>query len=337
VAGVRIGHAQRIGDGALTGTTVVLPGPDGAVAGVDVRGGGPGTRETDALDPRTLVDRVHAVVLSGGSAFGLAAATGVMDALGEAGVGFPVGPPPGRAGASGSTGAWVVPIVPAAVVFDLGRGGDFRARPDAGLGAAALAAAVDGPSPQGVLGAGSGAVVGGLKGGVGTASETVAAGDTVTALCVVNAAGSAVDPRTGALWAAAHLTAADAVPPALPDDRSALLGRLAAAAAPPTLNTTIGVVWTDATLTVAQATKLAAVAHDGLARAIRPAHGMTDGDTFFGLSTTERAAPDLAGLQALLTAAADAVTRAVGNAVLAAESVTTAAGTYRSYRDVVAG
>ena len=322
---MRVGHAQRIGDGALTGTTVVVPGPDGAVAGVDVRGGGPGTRETDALDPRTLVDRVHAVVLSGGSAYGLAAATGVMDALGEAGVGFPVSPHPGE----------VVPIVPAAVVFDLGRGGDFRARPDAALGAAALAAAVEGPSPQGVVGAGTGAVVGGLKGGVGTASGTTAGGDTVTALCVVNAAGSAADPRTGALWSAAHLTAEDAVPPDLPDDRSALLARLAAAAAPPTLNTTIGVVWTDATLTVAQCTKLAAVAHDGLARAIRPAHGMTDGDTFFGLATTERPAPDFPGLQAVLTAGADVVVRAVGNAVLAAETVTTAAGTYRSYRDVV--
>jgi L-aminopeptidase/D-esterase-like protein len=320
---VRVGHAQRIGDGALTGTTVVVPGPDGAVAGVDVRGGGPGTRETDALDPRTLVDRVHAVVLSGGSAYGLAAATGVMDALGDAGIGFPVSPRQGE----------VVPIVPAAVVFDLGRGGDFRARPDAALGAAALAAAVAGPSPQGVVGAGTGALVGGLKGGVGTASETTAGGDTVTALCVVNAAGSAVDPRTGALWAAPHLTAEDAVPPALPDDRSALLARLAAAAAPPTLNTTIGVVWTDATLTVAQCTKLAAVAHDGLARAIRPAHGMTDGDTFFGLATTDRPAPDFPGLQAVLVAGADAVVRAVANAVLAAESV---AG-YRSYRDVVAG
>lgn len=332
---MRVGHAQRIGAGALTGTTVVLPGPDGAVAGVDVRGGGPGTRETDALDPRTLVDRVHAVVLSGGSAYGLAAATGVMDALGDAGVGFRVGPRAGEAGASGTTGAWVVPIVPAAVVFDLGRGGDFRARPDAALGAEALTAAAEGPSPQGVLGAGTGALVGGLKGGVGTASVTLESGDTVTALCVVNAAGSAVDPRTGELWAARHLTADDAGPPDLPADRGPLRERLAAAAAPPTLNTTIGVLWTDATLTVAQCSKLAAVAHDGLARAIRPVHGMTDGDTFFGLATTERPAPDLAGLQAILTAGADAVTRAVGNAVLAAETVTTEAGTYRSYRDVV--
>jgi L-aminopeptidase/D-esterase-like protein len=324
---VRIGHAQRLGDGALTGTTVLVPGPDGAVAGVDVRGGGPGTRETDALDPRTLVDRVHAVVLSGGSAYGLAAATGVMDALGEAGTGFRVGADP----------SWVVPIVPAAVVFDLGRGGDFRARPDAALGATALAAAAEGPSPQGVVGAGTGALVGGLKGGVGTASVTTTTGDTVTALAVVNAAGSAVDGSTGELWAARHLTAEDAVPPPLPTDRGPLLGRLAAAAAPPTLNTTIGVVWTDATLTVAQCAKLAAVAHDGLARAIRPVHGMTDGDTFFGLSTTGRPAPDLAGLQAVLTAGADAVTRAVGNAVLAAGTVSVPGGTYRSYRDVVAG
>ncbi|HEY2226016.1 P1 family peptidase [Actinomycetospora sp.] len=324
---VRVGHARRIGDGALTGTTVVLPGPDGAVAGVDVRGGGPGTRETDALDPRTLVDRVHAVVLSGGSAYGLAAATGVMDALGDDGVGFRVG----------ARATEVVPIVPAAVVFDLGRGGDFRARPDAALGAAALAAAVEGPSAQGVVGAGTGALVGGLKGGVGTASVTLDGGDSVTALCVVNAAGSAVDPQTGELWSARHLTADDAVPPELPADRGPLRDRLAAATAPPTLNTTIGVIWTDATLTVAQCSKLAAVAHDGLARAIRPVHGMTDGDTFFGLATTERPAPDLAGLQAVLTAGADAVTRAVGNAVLAAETVTTDAGTYRCYRDVVAG
>ncbi|GAA4819698.1 P1 family peptidase [Actinomycetospora corticicola] len=316
---MRVGHARRLGDGALTGTTVILPDPAGAVAGVDVRGGGPGTRETDALDPRTLVDRVHAVVLSGGSAYGLAAATGVMDTLGAAGVGFPVGGP-----------GEVVPIVPAAVVFDLGRGGDFRARPDAALGAEALAAATDSWA-DGVVGAGTGTLVGGLKGGVGTATETTDAGE-VTALVVVNAAGSAVDPRTGELWAARHLTAADRTPPPLPDDRSGLLERLAAAAAPPTLNTTIGVVWTDATLTVAQCSKLAAVGHDGLARAIRPVHGMTDGDTLFGLATTTRPAPDLAGLQALLTAGADAVTRAVGNAVLAAESV----GGFRCYADVVA-
>jgi L-aminopeptidase/D-esterase-like protein len=315
---MRVGHARLAGEGALSGTTVVVPGPEGAVAGVDVRGGGPGTRETDALDPRTLVDRVHAVVLSGGSAYGLAAATGVMDALGDAGTGFRVGAP-----------GEVVPIVPAAVVFDLGRGGDFRARPDAALGAEALAAASE-EWEDGVVGAGTGTLVGGLKGGIGTATVTTDAGS-VTALVVVNAAGSAVDPRTGELWAARHLTAADRTPPPLPDDRSDLLERLAAAAAPPTLNTTIGVVWTDATLTVAQCSKLAAVGHDGLARAIRPVHGMTDGDTLFGLATTTGPAPDLAGLQAILTAGADAVTRAVGNAVLAAHSI----GGFRSYADVV--
>lgn len=326
---MRVGHAQRIGDGALTGTTVVLPGPDGAVAGVDVRGGGPGTRETDALDPRTLVDRVHAVVLSGGSAYGLAAATGVMDALGTAGIGFRVGGPGEASGATGNV-PWVVPIVPAAVVFDLGRGGDFRARPDAALGAEAYAAAADAPGPAGVVGAGTGAVVGGLKGGVGTATAVTDAGR-VTALVVVNAAGSAVDPRTGELWAARHLTDEDRRPPELPDDRAALLERLRAAAAPPSLNTTIGVVWTDVTLTVAQCSKLAAVGHDGLARAVRPVHGMTDGDTLFGLAECDGPAPDLWGLQALLTAGADAVTRAIGDAVLASESV---AG-FRSYRDVV--
>jgi putative pantetheine hydrolase len=160
VAGVRVGHYQQIGDGWLTGTTVVLAPPAGAVGGVDVRGGGPGTRETDLLDPRNLVERVNAVVLGGGSAFGLDAATGVMQRLAADGIGFPVGPEPGQ----------VVPIVPAAVLFDLGRGGDWSARPDATFGAAAYDAATPGPVPMGTRGAGTGAVAGGLKGGVGSAS-----------------------------------------------------------------------------------------------------------------------------------------------------------------------
>jgi L-aminopeptidase/D-esterase-like protein len=326
VPGLSVGHAQLDGEGALSGTTVVLPDGDGAVAGVDVRGGGPGTRETDALDPRTLVDRVHAVVLTGGSAYGLAAASGVADALGTAGRGFPVGGP-----------GEVVPVVPAAVVFDLGRGGRFTARPDAALGAAALAACTDGAVPQGVVGAGTGTLIGGLKGGIGSASATLADGSTVAALVVANAAGSAVDPDTGELWGARHLGPDDTVPPALPVDRAAVLARLRAAAAPPTLNTTIGVVATDATLTVAQCAKLAAVGHDGLARAIRPVHGMTDGDTLFGLSTTRGPAPDLAVLQELLTVGADCVSRAVVHAALAARSVETPAGHWRSYRDVVEG
>ena len=156
--GIRVGQAERIGDGWLTGTTVVLPPDGGAVAGVDVRGGGPGTRETDALDPRNVVDRVHAVVLTGGSALGLASVDGVVQRLLDAGVGFPVGGP-----------GEVVPIVPAAVVFDLGRGGVWRHHPDAALGAAAHDAAST-EVREGVVGAGTGTRVGGLKGGVGTAS-----------------------------------------------------------------------------------------------------------------------------------------------------------------------
>lgn len=324
VPGLQVGHAELAGEGALSGTTVVLPGPEGAVAGVDVRGGGPGTRETDALDPRTLVERVHAIVLTGGSAYGLAAASGVADALGAQGRGFPVGGP-----------GEVVPVVPAAVVFDLGRGGRFAARPTAELGAAALAACTDAPPAQGVVGAGTGTVVGGLKGGVGSASSVLADGTVVAALVVANAAGSAVDPATGELWGARHRQAGDAEPPALPADRAALVATLRDAAAPPTLNTTIGVVATDAGLTVAQCAKLAAVGQSGLARAVHPAHGMTDGDTFFGLATTARPAPDLAGVQEILTAGADCVTRAVVHAVLAARSVQTSAGHWRAYRDLV--
>lgn len=326
VPGLQVGHAELHGEGALSGTTVVLPGPEGAVAGVDVRGGGPGTRETDALDPRTLVERVHAVVLTGGSAYGLAAASGVADALGAQGRGFTVGGP-----------GEVVPVVPAAVVFDLGRGGRFTARPGAELGAAALAACTDAPPAQGVVGAGSGTLVGGIKGGIGSASAVLGDGTTVAALVVANAAGSAVDPATGELWGARLRHDGDAEPPALPADRDALLATLRDLAAPPTLNTTIGVVGTDAGLSVAQCSKLAAVGQSGLARAVRPAHGMTDGDTFFGLATTARPAPDLAGLQEILAAGADCVTRAVVNAVLAARSVETPAGHWRSYRDLVAG
>src|SRR5690606_13609315 len=159
---------------------------------VDVRGGGPGTRETDLLDPRNLVERAHAIVLSGGSAYGLAAATGVMERLADAGIGFPVG----------AGQRQVVPIVPGAVIFDLGRGGDFRATPGAEFGAAAYDAASDGPVPLGTVGAGAGAVAGGLKGGVGSASAVLDDGSTVAALAVVNAVGSTVDPGSGELYGA---------------------------------------------------------------------------------------------------------------------------------------
>ncbi len=191
VPGIRVGHATRRGAGWLSGCTVVLSPVEGAVAGVDVRGGGPGTRETDLLDPRNLVDRVHAVVLSGGSAFGLATADGVMTQLASAGIGFPVGAP-----------GQVVPIVPASVIFDLARGGDYSCRPDASTGAQAYRAASADLVAHGCVGAGTGARAGGLKGGVGSASAVLDDGVTVAALVVVNSVGSTVDPRTGELYAA---------------------------------------------------------------------------------------------------------------------------------------
>lgn len=194
VAGVRVGHARVGGAGALSGTTVVLAPEGGAVAAVDVRGGGPGTRETDALDPRNLVQRVDAIVLTGGSAYGLDAASGVVAWLEEQGRGVRVGVEPGQ----------VVPVVPAAALFDLGRGGDWRARPDASTGRAAVEAAAasepGAPVAEGNVGAGTGAVAGQLKGGIGTASVRLASGVTVAALVAVNAAGSVLDPRTGVLF-----------------------------------------------------------------------------------------------------------------------------------------
>jgi putative pantetheine hydrolase len=326
VAGIRVGHHTRVGGGWLTGTTVVLAPPAGAVAGVDVRGGGPGTRETDVLDPRNLVDVVHAVVLGGGSAYGLAAASGVLAQLADDEIGFPVGTGPGE----------VVPIVPAAVLFDLGRGGEFRAVPDADFGAAAYDAASDGPVRQGTVGAGTGAVtglvapLGALKGGVGSASAVLAGGATVAALAAVNAAGSVVDPDTGELYGArfglggefAHLRAPD------PAEVAAARAAAPAALAEP-FHTTIGVVATDAALTKAQCQKLAGIAHDGMARAIRPVHTMFDGDTVFALATGTGDAPDAAAFNEILTATADAFSRAVVHAILAA----TGAGGFPAYRE----
>ncbi|HEY5821864.1 MAG TPA: P1 family peptidase [Propionibacteriaceae bacterium] len=316
IDGFAIGHHSADGDGWLTGTTVVLA-RDGAVAGVDVRGGGPGTRETDLLDPTAMVERVHAVVLTGGSAYGLAAADGVMLGLEAAGLGFPVGPDP----------AQVVPIVPAAVIFDLGRGGVFSHRPTAEFGRLALAAATSDDPVRGTVGSGTGATCGGLKGGFGYAEITLPDGRHVAAAVVVNAAGSAVEPTTGRLWA-------DALGPApTPAEAEAL--RAAESAAARSLNTTIGVVLTDSTLTKAQATKVAAVAHDGLARAIRPVHSMTDGDTIFCLASGRQpAATDprtgLEALNHLLAGAADVFAAACRDAMLTA----TGRGAWPSYADL---
>ena len=331
VAGIRVGHASRRGDGWLSGTTVVLAPEGGAVAGVDVRGGGPGTRETDVLDPRNMVERVHAVTLSGGSSFGLAAADGVMQRLFDAGVGYPTGTP-----------GEVVPIVPSAVIFDLGRGGDFTKHPGAAMGQEAYDAAsstTSGAPLMGVVGAGTGATAGGLKGAVGSASVVLADGTTVAALVVVNSSGSCVDPLTGELYAARF---------GLPGEFTALLlphpDEVGAARAAADMDaipdrprsafaTTIGVVATDAILTKAQCAKVSGIAHDGMARAIRPVHTMFDGDTVFTLATGDRGAPDPLAFHALLDAAGDCFTRAIGRAMLAAESVETPAGLRRSYRD----
>jgi L-aminopeptidase/D-esterase-like protein len=320
VSGLRVGHHQVIGDGWLTGTTVVLAPGGGAVAGVDCRGGAPGTRETDALDPRNLVDRIHGVVLSGGSAFGLAAADGVVRWLADAGTGFAAGP------------GIVVPIVPAAVLFDLGRGGSPRACPDASFGIAACEAATGGPVAQGSVGAGTGAVTarGTIKGGIGSASAVLEGTATIGALVAVNAAGSAVDPRTGRLYGAqfglgsefAHLRTPE------PAEVAAAAGAAAKAAQP--FNTTIAVIACDAALTKAQCQKLAGVAHDGFARAIRPVHGMFDGDTVFALATGRGDGVDPHRLETVLAAAADTMSRAVAHAMLAAS----AAGGAPGYLDV---
>lgn len=340
VAGLCVGHHSASSDGYLTGTTAVLAPAGGMVAGVDVRGGGPGTRETDLLAPTAAVERVHAIVLTGGSAYGLAAASGVADALGEKGIGLQVGAEPGQ----------VVPIVPAAVLFDLGRGGDFRARPDVSFGHAAVDAARTASSPAlGCVGAGVGAVCGGLKGAVGTASVLLPDGTVVAALVVVNAVGSSFDPATGELYGGRFLLPGDA--PALEAPiasdldrlRTALANRPSGPAEPATTlptasysmrNTTIGIIATDAALTKSQCTKLAGVGHDGLARGLNPVHTMFDGDTLFAVSTVAGPAPDMFGFQEILTVAADVVTRALVRGLLAAQGISTPGGAWSSYAEL---
>jgi len=297
VAGIEVGH-DTDPDG-LTGCTAVLC-RDGAVAGVDVRGPAPGTRETDVCRPGRLVDRVHAVALCGGSAFGLEAASGVARHLADEGVGFD---------------AWVarVPIVPAAVIFDLGLGAP--AWPDLEAGRRAAAAASGAPPEQGCVGAGTGATVGKMlgpqnatKGGLGTASVR-AGGATVGALVVVNAGGDVLDPGTGGIVAGAR----DPRTGAFADSVGLILG--GAEPPPPGAQTTLAVVATDAVLSVEQANHLASMAHDGLARTIRPAHTMFDGDTAFTLATGTGAPPRPDELTRLAVLAVAAVERATLNAV----------------------
>ncbi|WP_376099031.1 P1 family peptidase [Roseomonas sp. CCTCC AB2023176] len=302
VAGIRVGHFTH--DRRPTGCTVILT-EDGATAGVDVRGAAPGTRETNLLDPGNLVERVHAVMLSGGSAFGLDAATGVMRWLEEKGIGYPAGPAR-------------VPIVPAAILFDLPMG-DHRIRPDAASGYAACQAASANAPEEGSVGAGAGATVGKLfglaramKGGIGTASAKVG-NVTVGAIVAVNAVGDVIDPATGQVVAGAR-TAPDATGFVRATD-AILAGDL-----PQNLRagmaTTIGVVATDATLTKAQCGRLATAAHDGLARAIDPIHTMVDGDTIFAVATGKNPLTgNMLALQAIVPRVVEsAILRAVGNA-----------------------
>ncbi|MEJ6000374.1 P1 family peptidase [Paucibacter soli] len=297
VAGLKVGHFtdQR----RPTGCTVILC-EQGMVAGVDVRGAAPGTRETDLLRPENTVDRVHAILLSGGSAYGLDAASGVMRWLAERGHGLRVGPA-------------CVPIVPAAVLFDLWLG-DPLVAPDAAAGYAACVAARAAPPLQGSVGAGTGATVGKLfgteramKGGIGTAAVRVN-GITVAALVAVNAVGDVIDPATGQLLAGAR----DAQGRLLGSARAMLQGfaptQLLSGSA-----TTIGVVATDAQLSKAQACKLAQMSHDGLARSINPVHTPSDGDVMFALASG--ASGREADLTLLGTLAAEVTAQAVLNAV----------------------
>ena len=312
VPGIEVGQytSTDATSGGGTGTTVVVSRA-GAVGGVSQRGGAPGTRETDLLRPENLVEKVNAVVLSGGSAYGLAAADGVMLCLEAQGIGFPVGP------------NQVVPIVPSAILFDPGRCAPFSRRPDASFGLAACNAASGGPVQQGNVGAGAGARSGGSKGGLGTASTVLSNGIIVGAIVAVNSSGRTFDTEgnfyagfleLGNEFPLAAPTGADVVPP------SNLLQ-----------NTTIAVVATSARLTKAQATKVAQMADDGLARAIKPSHGVGDGDTIFVMATgtDTRDATNL--VNGIGSAAADTLSRAVVHAILAAESIHVGSCNVRSY------
>lgn len=379
VTGIGVGHAV-CEDGAGDSGVTMIVAPKSATASVDVRGGGPGTRETDLLAPHNTVQAVHAIGLCGGSAFGLDALTGAMAELESRGIGFPVlGPEhPDK----------LVPIVPGAVIFDLLLG-RWDSRPDAATGAMATAAALDDAvaggearrrarqtvqemqnaqdaqdakyaqsAQNGNVGAGLGASAGALKGGFGQASAVlpegaVLTGTTVAAGVVVNPQGAIFDPATGLPWGGAAELNGEFARYGLVDglvdgepvgaegvkrlkSKNLLGTKITADMLAPKLNTTIGVVATDAPLTKAQAKRLALAGHDGIARAIRPAHMPMDGDTLFALATGEHttgAGVDDVGMSVLSATVANVVERAIVHAVLAAE---TAFGVH-SWRDVVKG
>jgi L-aminopeptidase/D-esterase-like protein len=310
IQGILVGHYTD--SDAVSGITVVLC-PKGAVAGVDVRGSAPGTRETDLMAPHNLVEQVQAVVLAGGSVFGLSAADGATRWLAEEGCGFPLDQ------------GYVAPIVPAAVLYDLGRGEKFIPPISSEWGRWACEGAGSYPVKPGCVGAGTGALSGGIKGGLGTASLVLESGITVAALIAVNSDGSVINPASGRPWEIGLQV----------DDEFGEQGKRAVRLPPdlrpaPIRNTTIGVVATDAALSATQAHKVAQMAHDGMARAIRPAHTMFDGDTIFCLATGKKKLPETPGfflaaqaqaLSELGHAGANCVSRAIIRAILSAQSL----------------
>ena len=293
IEGITVGHATDAT--ARTGCSVILC-PAGATAGVDVRGAAPGTREIAALRPGRLVQKAHAVLLTGGSAFGLDAAGGVVQYLEEKNVGFPAGPVR-------------VPIVPAAVIFDLAVG-DAKVRPDREMGYQACQNATDEPVAMGAIGAGTGATVGkalgvtSSPGGVGSACKYLDSGLIVAAIVVVNALGNVVDPDTGGIVAGGKENGSFVD----------ITERLLDASLVSGTNTTVGVVATNATLTPAAVNRVAEMAHDGMARAIRPSHTMFDGDTLFSLATDAHTGSSVNTIGIL---AAEVVAEAIVNAVTA--------------------
>ena len=319
VKGLLVGQFTSIE--AASGVTVVLC-TEGAVGGVDVRGSAPGTRETDLLDPVNLVEKVQAIVLSGGSVYGLSTADGVVGWLARRGFGFSL------------AGGNVAPIVPAATLFDLGRGSDYIPPIGAQWGINACDRASYDLVKSGCVGAGTGAVAGGMKGGIGSSSEVLDSGITVAALIAVNSLGSVINPQTGAPWEIGLEIGGEfgdigkrTVRLAKPDPTDSLS------------NTTIGVVAVDAALTKAQCKKIAQMAQDGLARAIRPAHTMFDGDTIFCIATGEHVLDNADGffrvpmaenINQIGSAAADCVSRSIIHAILNARTM----GRFKAFIDL---
>ncbi|NUZ06042.1 P1 family peptidase [Piscinibacter koreensis] len=306
VPGIEVGqYTATNGTGGMTGTTAIIA-RGGAIGGVTQRGGAPGTRETDILKSEKAVGVTHAVVLTGGSAYGLAAADGVMSCLESQGIGTPV------------LNRMIVPLVPAAVIFDPGRCAPFNFRPDASFGVNACRAANNGAVAMGNVGAGAGARSGGVKGGLGTASAVLPGGIVVGAIVAVNSSGRTFDAATGQFFAGYIAGTSDLTPTAAASAAAEIPSEEFLRA------TTIAVVATNATLTKAQANKVAQMADDGMARALRIAHGTGDGDTVFALATgTVGGTPNLNQIGG---AAADALSRAIVRAIIAAQGIHTGSG-----------